>query len=120
MPEASHEEIQDLKLQIAQLSVKLDGVQNSLNTVNVALAKQDGANLPSKIEKMELKIEALESVRDSRMWIGDSLVKVQQSVADLERFKYKAIGIITAVQIVASIVISAAVKFGLDALYHSN
>lgn len=101
------------------MGVKFDALQTAINILNIALAKQDGANFPDKINKLETKIEALESIRDSRGWMPDALVKAQDDILEINKFRYKALGIIAAVQLIITIVISAAVKIGLDTLYHA-
>ena len=111
---ASHQEVADLKLQMTALSVKLDVVSSDLNRVNIALARQDGANLPDRIKELDRVVKELETVRDSRAWMPDALINVQTKVENLEFFKWKMIGIITVVQVALTIV----GKFVLDSIWH--
>lgn len=113
---ASHQEIADLKLQITSLSVKLDVLSADINRVNVSLARQDGANLPEQIKEIKESVKNLETVRDSRAWMVDQVNLNTKDISDINAFRYKAMGIIILVQLIAA----AGVKFLFDVIFHAQ
>ena len=111
---ASHQEVSDLKMQMTALSVKLDVLSNDISRVNVALARQEGANIPDKVKDIEVAVRGLEAVRDSRAWIGDAVKENTSKIEEIDAFRYKLIGVILVSQTVLTVVGGAVIKWILS------
>lgn len=96
----SESEVKELKSQISTLSHKFDRVSESVVNIENLLAEQRGQNLALRVHSMENEVQKMRVYQAERSWIPEAVNAQAASITDINKFRYKAVGVLLVAQVV--------------------